>query len=170
MSLTSIDLGLEELLADPVRRNSFFRSITQDEIASQIRELRRERNLTQVAFARLVDMKQSAVSRIEKAEHAAWNLTTLFRVAEALDARWKIALEKSEDAVAEYLPFAAFSHATAEWVDEASPAKAALAFNANVRNGQPIWQSAVEQATPPRPPEPETERNKLKPTRELVPV
>ena len=104
MSLTSIDLGLDELICDRDRRNAFFRSITQDEIATQIRALRKLRQLTQNAFAELAGMKQSAVSRIEQADYAAWSLTTLFRAGEALDARWRMILEPVEDAMREYLP------------------------------------------------------------------
>jgi transcriptional regulator with XRE-family HTH domain len=101
--LSSIDLGLGEIFADAGRRSAFFRGITKDEIASQIRSLRKERGLTQAQFAPLVDMKQSAVSRIEDADYAAWTLTTLFRVAEALNARWRVVLEPVEDAIKEYL-------------------------------------------------------------------
>lgn len=103
MSLTFIDLGVEELMADPARRQAFFHSITQDEIASQIRELRRKRDLTQIAFARLAEMKQSAVSRLEQAEYAAWNWNTLVRVADTLNARWKIVLQPAEEAIREYM-------------------------------------------------------------------
>ena len=103
MSLTSIDLGIEEILADPPRRQALFHSITQDEIASQIRELRRRRDLTQIAFARLAEMKQSAVSRLEQAEYAAWNWNTLVRVADTLNARWKIILQPAEEATEEFM-------------------------------------------------------------------
>lgn len=101
--LSSIDLGLREIFADAERRSAFFRGITKDDIAAQIRSLRKERGLTQAQFAPLVDMKQSAVSRIEDADYAAWTLTTLFRVAEALNARWKIVLEPVEIAIKEYI-------------------------------------------------------------------
>lgn len=102
MSLSSIDLGIRELLNDPTRRHEFFKAITQDDIASQIRALRKKRELTQAKFARKADMKQSAVSRIEQAEYSRWSLTTLFRVAAALNARWRVILEPAEDAMREY--------------------------------------------------------------------
>lgn len=101
MSLTSIDLGLREMLRDPQRRQEFFKAVTQDEIASQIRALRKKRELNQTEFAHAADMKQSAVSRIEQAEYSSWTLTTLFRVAAALNARWRIILQPAEDAIAE---------------------------------------------------------------------
>jgi len=102
MSLSSIDLGLREVLADPIRRQAFFRTITEDDIAAQIRALRKARGLTQTKFADLAGMKQSAVSRIEQAEYASWTLATLFRVAAALDARWRMILEPAEDAVKQF--------------------------------------------------------------------
>jgi transcriptional regulator with XRE-family HTH domain len=103
MSLSSIDLGLREILSDPVRRQKFFRTVTQDDIAAQIRALRKVRGLTQTKFAELAGMKQSAVSRIEQAEYASWALATLFRAAGALNARWRMILEPCEDAVKEFL-------------------------------------------------------------------
>lgn len=102
MSFNSINLGLRELLRDPARRHEFFRAMTQDDIASQIRDLRKERSLTQVAFAKRADMKQSAVSRIEQAEYSSWTLTTLFRAAAALDARLRVTFQPMEDAIKEY--------------------------------------------------------------------
>jgi transcriptional regulator with XRE-family HTH domain len=103
VELQSIELELRDLLADPARRRDFFRSITQDEIASAIREMRKLRHLTQVQLATKTEMKQSAVSRIEQAEHASWSLTTLFRVADALDARWRVSLQPCEQASDELL-------------------------------------------------------------------
>src|SRR5580658_5770061 len=102
MSLASIDFGLRETLQDPTRRQAFFRAITQDEIASQIRDLRKTRRLTQTRFAELADMKQSAVSRIEQAEYASWSLATLFKAAAALNARWRMILEPCEEAIKEF--------------------------------------------------------------------
>src|SRR5687767_7350730 len=99
MSFTSISLGLRELLRDPKRRHEFFKTTTQDDIASQIRALRKKRGLTQVGFAREAGMKQSAVSRIEQAEYASWTLPTLFKVAFVLNARWRVILQPAEEAV-----------------------------------------------------------------------
>lgn len=101
MSLTSIDLGLREMLRDPKRRQEFFNAITEDEIASQIRALRKERDLSQSELAKLAEMKQSAVSRIEQADYSSWSWQTLKRAAAALDARWRIILEPCENAIQE---------------------------------------------------------------------
>lgn len=102
MSLASIDLELSEILHDAVRRQEFFKAIVQDEIASQIRELRKKRELKQSDIAERANMKQSAVSRIEQADYSSWTLTTLLRVAAALDARWRMILQPCEEAIKEY--------------------------------------------------------------------
>lgn len=98
----SIKLGLAEIFSDPKRRQVFFERTTQDEVATQIRDWRKRRNLTQSAFAKLVEMKQSAVSRLESADYAAWNFATLMRIASALDGRWKVVFIPSDEAIKEF--------------------------------------------------------------------
>lgn len=100
--LSSINLNLLDLLRDPARRRAFFRSVTQDDIAMQIREWRKKRGMTQQSFAIAAEMKQSAISRIEQADYAAWNFGTLIRIADALDGRWKVTFVPAEDAVKEF--------------------------------------------------------------------
>jgi transcriptional regulator with XRE-family HTH domain len=102
-NLTSIDLNLREKLQDRAYRTKFFRALAQDEIASQIRELRGLRSFRQVDLAKAANMKQSAVSRIEQADYSSWNFMTLLRVAEALDARVRIIFQISEDAIKEFV-------------------------------------------------------------------
>jgi len=47
-------------------------------------------------------MKQSAISRIEQAEYEGWTFKTLFRIADALDARLDVGLKPLEKALTEY--------------------------------------------------------------------
>jgi transcriptional regulator with XRE-family HTH domain len=107
VSLTSIDFCLRETLSDPAQRHEFFRATTQDDIATQIRFVRRLRGLTQAQLADRAGMKQSAISRIEQADYASWASATLFRVAAGLDARWRMVLEPCEEAIKEFAPMAA---------------------------------------------------------------
>jgi transcriptional regulator with XRE-family HTH domain len=102
MSVTTVDLGLRDLLRDPKKRQEFFKALVQDEIASEIRALRKKRGLNQTELADQAGMKQSAVSRIEQAEYSSWTLTTLMRVAAALDGRLRVQLTPAEDAVSEF--------------------------------------------------------------------
>lgn len=101
MSLNTLNLGLTEKLEDAEYRHEFFKVITQEEIATQIRELREAQGMRQVDLAKVVGMKQSAVSRIEQAEYSRWSYTTLTRLAKALDTRLRIVFQPTKEAVKE---------------------------------------------------------------------
>jgi hypothetical protein len=47
-------------------------------------------------------MRQSAISRIEQAEYSSWTFNTLWRVADALEARVVIQIQPIEEAVLEF--------------------------------------------------------------------
>ena len=101
-SLSSIDLNLIEELQDKEFRDAFFDEISRHETAEQIRELRLLRNKTQKELADICNMKQPAVSRLEKPDYGKWNFHTLVRLAEALDARVRIQLIPAERAIKEF--------------------------------------------------------------------
>ncbi len=104
MSLTKpINLNIADKLEnDKEYREEFFRGQAQDIIAMSIRGLRKKRSMLQKDLAKESGMLQSAISRVEQAEYSAWSFSTLFRVADALDARLKITLEPAEDVIEEY--------------------------------------------------------------------
>ena len=92
----------KKLEGDKKYRERFFRGQAQDIIAMNIRELRKNREMRQSDLANESGMLQSSISRIEQAEYSAWSFKTLFRVANALDARLSITLEPVEDVIKEY--------------------------------------------------------------------
>lgn len=100
--LTSIKLDISNKLLNKEYRSFFFRRQTQDEIAVGIKSLRRKRNKRQSDLARETGMKQPAISRIEQADYSKWNLNTLFRVADALDARVRVIFEPLESVIESY--------------------------------------------------------------------
>jgi transcriptional regulator with XRE-family HTH domain len=102
LSRVGIKTRLAKQLANPAFRRRFFRARGQEEVAQQILELRERRGFRQIDLARAARMKQSAVSRIEKAGYSAWTYRTLLRIAEALDAQLRIVVEPQEDVVARY--------------------------------------------------------------------
>jgi transcriptional regulator with XRE-family HTH domain len=104
MSLVlSIKLNvLKKLKEDKAYRERFFRGQAADEIAISIRSLREKRGETQTDLAKKADMKQSAISRIEQADYYGWTFRTLFRVADALDARLRVIFEPAETVIANY--------------------------------------------------------------------
>ncbi len=89
----------DKLEKDKEFRKHFFRVQAQDRIAMNIKKLRKERNKTQIDFAKEANMKQSAVSRIEQADYSGWSMNTLFRVADVLDARLRVSFEPVEDVI-----------------------------------------------------------------------
>jgi len=103
---TSLLSNVDRLLSDHVQGKSeaaqsrLFSKLSRKEVAAQIRQLREKRGLTQIKFARLCKMKQSAVSRIEQSDYSGWNYKTLARIAEKLHARLRITFEPLEDVVA----------------------------------------------------------------------
>lgn len=97
----NLNIG-NRLKGDHEFRKNFFRALSRNEIASQIIRLRKMRNMRQSDLADAVDTRQSAISRLEKADYASWNYQTLLGIAEALDARLNIQLEPVEEAIALY--------------------------------------------------------------------
>jgi transcriptional regulator with XRE-family HTH domain len=100
--LTSIKLNLAEKLKDKEYRKRFFRGQAEDEIAISIRSLREKREKRQVDLATESGMKQSAISRIEQADYCGWSLKTLFRIADALDARLRVVFDPVEFVIEQY--------------------------------------------------------------------
>ncbi len=95
-----IKLRIAEKLLNRKYRARFFRERSQDEVAMRLRDLRAFRKKTQKDIAELTGMKQSAVSRIEQSDYAAWSFTTLLRLAEALNAKVNVSFELAEDFIA----------------------------------------------------------------------
>jgi transcriptional regulator with XRE-family HTH domain len=104
MSLISVvKLNLtEKLKRNRAFRKKFFETTAKEEVAAQIRELRRRRKMRQADLAKATHMKQSAVSRLEQANYSRWSFTTLLRVADSLDARVKVTFQDAQDVITEY--------------------------------------------------------------------
>lgn len=64
------------------------------DIAEQIHQAREEAGLTQMQLAELIGTSQSVVARIEDPDYEGHSLTTLRKVAEALDLRFRIEFYK----------------------------------------------------------------------------
>jgi transcriptional regulator with XRE-family HTH domain len=102
LSPVAIRARLARKLRNPAFRRRYFRARAQEEVAQQIHELRERRHYRQIDLAHAAKMKQSAVSRIEKADYSAWTYKTLLRIAEALDAQLRIVFEANEDVIGRY--------------------------------------------------------------------
>ena len=70
---------------DQEYRQIYVESFIDSSIATQIKVLRDQRDLTQTDLADLAAMKQGQISRLEKVNNERWKVITLRRIARALD-------------------------------------------------------------------------------------
>lgn len=66
-------------------RRAYIDAFTDASIATQIKVLREQRQLTQAALAELSGLKQSQISTFENEDNSSWTVKTLKKVAKALD-------------------------------------------------------------------------------------
>lgn len=100
--LSVVKLNFAARLKNKLFRRKFFRNSAQEEVAQQIRELRRKLDMRQVDLAKAAHMKQSAVSRIEQADYSRWSFNTILRIADSLDARVRVLFEPADEVIAGY--------------------------------------------------------------------
>jgi transcriptional regulator with XRE-family HTH domain len=74
-----------ERFADFVYRHAYIDSFVDSYLATQIKALREQRGLTQTSLAESAKMKQSQISRLEDVNNSSWTVSTLKRIAKALD-------------------------------------------------------------------------------------
>jgi transcriptional regulator with XRE-family HTH domain len=98
--LSPIKTRISGKLADKKYRHAFFKGRGEIEIAYDLRRFRKMRGLSQGELAQLCGMKQSAISRIEQASK--WNIATIWRIAEALDVRVRVAIDDMSEAIHQY--------------------------------------------------------------------
>lgn len=87
--LTSADQIAAEELADPEIRREHERTALAHAVAMRVIGYRVEHGLSQTALARMLDMHQSAIARLEAGEHEP-SLATLSRLARRLGVEFHI--------------------------------------------------------------------------------
>ncbi len=93
MRKTNFDRYLEKQLRDPGFAARFTRAGEAWDVALQIAALREKAGLSQKDLAKLLRTSQQQVSRLESPDYEGHSLSTLRRVAEALDARVRVVFE-----------------------------------------------------------------------------
>lgn len=93
MRRTNFDRYLEEQLRDPSFAARFERAGEAWDVAMHIAALRRRARLSQKDLAKLLKTSQQQISRLESPGYEGHSLTTLRRVADALNARVRIVFE-----------------------------------------------------------------------------
>jgi len=96
------DLGIVDELNNKEFRDQFFRTERELDIPAQLKSLRKMRGLNQEELALMIGTKQSGISRLERSSHGNWNLETLVKIAEALDARLAVTIEPYEAVIARF--------------------------------------------------------------------
>jgi transcriptional regulator with XRE-family HTH domain len=97
MKKTNFDHYLEEQLRDQDFAARFERAGEVWDVALQITALRRRAGLSQKDLAKLIKTSQQQISRLESTGYEGHSLSTLRRVAEALQARVRIVFEPVEE-------------------------------------------------------------------------
>jgi len=98
----------EELIAsfrDREYRESYAEDFLNTSIATQLRVLREQRELTQAELAEAVGTKQTAISRIENVNNTARNIGTLLQIAFNFGCRLKVSFETFGTLIDESLQF-----------------------------------------------------------------
>jgi transcriptional regulator with XRE-family HTH domain len=98
----SIIIDLSEKLQNREYRRRYFLAEASARIAEQLILLRRKRRLHQKQVADLINTKQPAISRVERADYHNWSFNTLRAIADALDARISVSIQPTEDILHEY--------------------------------------------------------------------
>jgi len=93
MKKTNFDRYLEEQLKDSVFAARFERAGEAWDVALQIAALRQQAGLSQKELAKLLRISQQQISRLESPGYEGHSLSTLRRVAKALDARVRVVFE-----------------------------------------------------------------------------
>ena len=93
MKKNTYEEHVKELLKNKNVRKEYEKLLPEYELAKSIIEQRRRKKMTQEQVAKKAGMPQSTISRIEGLTHGLPKLSTLKKIADALDAKVVIKLE-----------------------------------------------------------------------------
>ena len=91
MSVISDSLRSE--LRDAEYSEGYAESFLNSYVATQIKVIREQRQMTQSDLAREMGTTQTAISRIENVNYSSWNVSTLKKLARAFHIRLKVSFE-----------------------------------------------------------------------------
>src|SRR6266536_1496731 len=96
---------LREELKDPEYSEGYAESFLDSYIATQIKVLREQHNLSQKSLAELIGTRQGVISRIENVNYSKWNVSTLKKLARAFRVRLKVSFETYGALIADVAAF-----------------------------------------------------------------
>jgi predicted XRE-type DNA-binding protein len=84
---------LSEEFKDEEYRFAYAKSFLNTKLASQIKTIRQQREMSQTQIAETMGIKQPGYARFEDVNHSVWKTDTLWNIARALDVRVNIGFE-----------------------------------------------------------------------------
>ena len=130
---------LREELRDEDYRYAYAEEFLNTLVATQIKVLREQRDLTQQELADLIGTKQAGISRLENVNYSAWKTETLRKLARALGVRLRITFETFGTLLDDGARFSPQNLERPEFADDP-------AFQEQVAASAPVKQAAVEEA------------------------
>ncbi|QNI31069.1 helix-turn-helix transcriptional regulator [Alloacidobacterium dinghuense] len=91
--MRDIESALRSELRDPEYSEGYAESFLNTYIASQIKVIREQREMTQSDLGEAIGTTQAGVSRYENANYSSWNIRTLIKIARAFHLRLKVSFE-----------------------------------------------------------------------------
>jgi transcriptional regulator with XRE-family HTH domain len=134
MSNEQIYRELVESFEDKEYANAYVADFLNAAIATQIKVLREDRNLSQKQLAELTEMKQSRISLMENVNYSSWSLATLRRLAAAFDVSLNVSFEAFSKTISEISSFSRESlqrKSRDEDLASISPKTVSIAFSPN---------------------------------------
>jgi transcriptional regulator with XRE-family HTH domain len=84
---------LRQELRDPEYSEGYAESFLNSFVATQIKVIREQRDMTQAELAREIGTTQAGISRIENVNYSSWSFRTLIKLARAFHVRLKVSFE-----------------------------------------------------------------------------
>lgn len=91
--MSSYRKQLKKEFKDKEYRDAYAEDYLHTKIASQIKVIREQRELTQKELAEMIGTKQPGVTRLENVNYASWNISTLKKIAAALGCWLNVSFE-----------------------------------------------------------------------------
>jgi transcriptional regulator with XRE-family HTH domain len=91
--MNELSSNLREEFHDKEYRHAYADESLNTYIATQIKVLREQQNLTQTELANLAGMAQPRIAVLEDINYSSWSINTLRRIAEAFDLRLSVKFE-----------------------------------------------------------------------------
>jgi transcriptional regulator with XRE-family HTH domain len=101
----SIESSLRDQLRDVEYSEGYAESFLNAYVATQIKVIREQRQMTQADLARAIGTTQAGVSRIENVNYSSWSIRTLIKLARAFNVRLKVSFEPFGTLLDEVLHF-----------------------------------------------------------------